>query len=167
MELYLVRHAVAHLRDAKRWPDDGKRPLTPAGEDRFRQAARGLRRVAPTVDLVLASPFDRAWRTAELLHEEAGWSKPERCEAIEADRSPTEGIEALRSHLGAGSVALVGHEPNLSELASILLTGNATRLSMDFKKGGVACLQLDDGLRRSSALLRWFVSPKVLRSLAE
>ncbi len=167
MELYLVRHAVAHPRDAQRWPDDGRRPLTSAGEDRFRQAARGLRRIVPTVQLVLVSPFDRAWRTAELLHEEAGWPKPERCEAIEADRSPTEGIEALRSHLDAGSVALVGHEPNLSELTSILLTGNATRLSMDFKKGGVAYLQLDDNLRRGSALLRWFVSPKVLRSLAK
>src|SRR6266511_729589 len=84
---------------------------------------------------------------------------------MEADRPPLPA--KIGSHLDAGAVALVGHEPNLSELTSILLTGNATRLSMEFKKGGVAYLQLDDNLRRGSALLRWFVSPKVLRSLAK
>jgi len=165
MDLYLVRHAIAQNRDPAKWPDDGKRPLTPEGEERFRRAARGLRRIVPTVQLVLASPFDRAWRTAELLREETGWPKPEPARAIEAGRSPTEGVELLRAHLHAESVALVGHEPNLSELASTLLTGNATRLAMDFKKGGVACLGLDE-LRRGSAILRWFVSPKLLRSLA-
>lgn len=166
MDLYLVRHAIAHDRDAKRWPDDGQRPLTPQGEERFRRAARGLRRLAPTVEVVLASPFDRAWRTAELLSEEAVWPEPKRCEAIEADRSPVEGIEALRAYLDTASVALVGHEPNLSEIASMLLTGNATRLGMDFKKGGAACLQLNGTLRRGSAVLLWFVTPKLLRSLA-
>ncbi|MGH2556361.1 MAG: phosphohistidine phosphatase SixA [Actinomycetota bacterium] len=166
MDLYLVRHAIAHPRDEKKWPDDGKRPLTPEGEERFRRAARGLRKLTPTVELVLASPFDRAWRTAELLNEEARWPQPKKCEVIEADRSPVEGIEALRGHLDVASVALVGHEPNLSEIASMLLTGNATRLAMDFKKGGAACLQLDGSLRRGSAMLLWFVTPRMLRSLA-
>ena len=73
MELYLVRHAVAEARDAEQWPDDGLRPLTADGEAKFRKAARGLHRLAPTVDAVVASPFTRAWRTAELLQEEAGW----------------------------------------------------------------------------------------------
>src|SRR6266511_729586 len=41
MELYLVRHAVAHPRDAQRWPDDGSRPPTSAGEDRFPPRRRG------------------------------------------------------------------------------------------------------------------------------
>jgi phosphohistidine phosphatase SixA len=35
MDLYVVRHAVAHKRDEKLWPDDAKRPLTPEGEERF------------------------------------------------------------------------------------------------------------------------------------
>ena len=34
MELYVVRHAVAHKRDEDLWPD-AKRPLTPEGEERF------------------------------------------------------------------------------------------------------------------------------------
>lgn len=165
MELYLVRHAPAFNRDPAQWPDDGERPLTPEGEAKFREAARGLRRVVATVDLVLSSPFARAWRTAELLEEEAGWPAPKPSPGLEAGRSPVEGIEAIRPHLSASSLALVGHEPNLSELASTLLTGNATRLTLEIKKGGVAHLRLDHGLRPGTALLRGLLSPRVLRSL--
>src|SRR5262249_18753372 len=77
MELLLVRHAIAAERDPSRWPDDRDRPLTSQGEERMRRAARGLGRIAPEVDLAFASPLVRAWRTAEILHEEIGWPAPE------------------------------------------------------------------------------------------
>src|SRR6266545_3883121 len=80
--------------------------------------------------------------------------------------SPAEGIEVIEPHLEVASLALVGHEPYLSELASILLTGRPTSLTMEMKKGGVAHLRLDDGLRRGTASLRWLVTPKVLRALS-
>jgi phosphohistidine phosphatase len=166
MDLYLVRHAVAFRPDPTRWPDDGERPLTPEGEARFRKAARGIRRIVASVDVVLSSPLPRAWRTAELLEEEAGWSAPKPEPVLEAGRSPAEGIELMEPHLEVASLALVGHEPYLSELASILLTGRPTSLTMDVKKGGVAHLWLQDGLRRGTASLRWLVTPKVLRSLS-
>jgi phosphohistidine phosphatase len=165
MELYLVRHAIAFNRDASEWPDDSRRPLTPEGEARFRKAARGLRRLVPAVDVALSSPYPRAWRTAELLHEETGWPAPEACSALEAERSPIEGIEAVRPHAASSSVALVGHEPTLSEIASILLAGTASRLSIDMKKGAVARLTLDQGLQRGTATLRWLLTPKALRGL--
>jgi phosphohistidine phosphatase len=166
MDLYLVRHAVAFSPDPTRWPDDGERPLTPEGEARFRKAARGIRRIVASIDVVLSSPLPRAWRTAELLVEEAGWPAPKPEPVLEAGRSPAEGIELMEPHLEVASLALVGHEPYLSELASILLTGRPTSLTMDVKKGGVAHLRLQDGLRRGTASLRWLVTPKVLRSLS-
>jgi phosphohistidine phosphatase len=166
MDLYLVRHAVAFSPDPTRWPDDGERPLTPEGEVRFRKAARGIKRIVASIEVVLSSPLPRAWRTAELLEEEAGWPAPKPEPALEAGRSPAEGIEAMEPHLEVASMALVGHEPYLSELASILLTGRPTSLTMDVKKGGVAHLWLEDGLRRGTASLRWLVTPKVLRSLS-
>jgi phosphohistidine phosphatase len=60
MDLYLVRHAIAGDADPSRWPNDSDRPLTPAGEKRFRRAARGLGRIVPKVDVVLSSTFARA-----------------------------------------------------------------------------------------------------------
>ena len=85
-----MRHAIAFERDASRWPDDRDRPLTPEGEEKFRRAARGLRRVAGRVDLVLSSPIVRAWRTAEILAEEAGWPDPLAFDALEPERTPAE-----------------------------------------------------------------------------
>jgi len=164
MDVYVVRHAIAFERDATRWPDDGERPLTPEGDARFRKAARGLRRLVPTVDAVLSSPFARAWRTAELLEEEAGWPSPVPSEELAADRSATEAMDAIRTR-AADAVAVVGHEPGLSELASLLLAGT-TRVSFDLKKGGVIALGFPDGIRRGSGYVRWAVTPKILRSLS-
>jgi phosphohistidine phosphatase len=165
VDLYLVRHAIAEPRDTMRWPDDSVRPLAPAGIERFRRAARGLRRIAPTVDLVLASPYVRAWQTAELLRDEAGWPEPERCRALAAGNTRA-AVEGLEDRADRGSVALVGHEPNLSSLASFFLAGDEVAVSMEMKKGGVALLSFSGAPAPRSGLLRWSVSPKILRSLA-
>lgn len=150
--VYVVRHAIAEDRDADRWPDDALRPLTADGERRFRRAARGLREIAPSVDAILASPYARAWRTAEILYEEAGWPAPERCDRLEAWRQPDEAFDVLPR---TGSVAVVGHEPLLSGLVGLLLGAD---VAMDFKKGGVALVE--DGV------LRWYATPKMLRALS-
>lgn len=167
MDLFLVRHAVAWPHDPDRWPDDSLRPLTPEGIERFRRAARGLRRVVRSVDLVLASPFPRAWHTAELLSEVARWPTPTRSEALEAGRDPVETLNGIRPHLEAGTLALVGHEPNLSQVASTLLTGRSTEVRLDLRKGGALCLRLEGSPPAEETTLRWLLTPKVLRSLAK
>ncbi len=166
MELYLVRHAIAFARDAGRWPDDAERPLTPQGEARFRAAARGLKRIVPTVEVVLSSPFARAWRTAEILAEEAGWPAPTAERALEAGQRATRAVTAIRALADHQTVALVGHEPNLSELAAHLIAGALDDLALEVKKGGVVCLGMEGAVRRNGAWLRWSVSPKILRMLA-
>ena len=165
MDLYLVRHAIADTRDPARWPDDSERPLTPEGIARFRSAARGLHRLVPEVDAVLSSPYTRAWQTAEILSEEAGWPAPERCPPLEAVKPPNGAVELLQGKGEHSSVALVGHEPYLSVLASLLLSGDERTVRLELKKGGVALLALDDEPAPGAALLRWSVSPKILRAL--
>jgi phosphohistidine phosphatase len=163
MDVYLVRHAIAETRDSSRWPDDAERPLTAAGEQRFRSAARGLSRIAPEVELVLSSPYVRAWRTAELLHEEAGWPPPKRCDAL-ADSTTGAVVDVLLQQRAA-SVALVGHEPDLSLLASLLLAGTEDALQLDLKKGATVLLSLDAEPGPGAAVLRWAATPKLLRAL--
>jgi phosphohistidine phosphatase len=163
MDVYLVRHAIADHRDPARWPDDAQRPLTSKGITRFRSAARGLNRIVPEVDLVLSSPYARAWQTAELLHEEVAWPDPEQCPELEAIRLPEEALEVLRQRSDRSSVALVGHEPYLSMLASLLLVGDRGPLQLELKKGGVALLAFGGDPRPGGAVLRWSVSPKILR----
>ncbi|HEY2073490.1 MAG TPA: phosphoglycerate mutase family protein [Gaiellaceae bacterium] len=156
--VYVVRHAIAEERSEERWPDDALRPLTKEGEERFRQAARGLATLVPSVDVVLSSPYVRAWRTAEILHEEAGWPPPTRAELLEAWRAPKDGLDLLKESSSHAAVALVGHEPYLSRFVSLLLTGDDAAVRLELKKGGV--VHVDDGV------LRWHAPPKALRGLA-
>jgi phosphohistidine phosphatase len=167
MDLYLIRHAVAYDPDPDQWPDDKDRPLTPDGEKRFRRAARGLRKLVPSVSVVLSSPLARAWRTAELLEKEAGWPAPVACDALLGGRSPAEVLQALQPFIGSTAVVLVGHEPNLHELASYLLTGDAGHAQLEFRKGGAASLEPGDSPRPGAARLGWLLTPKVLRAVAD
>jgi phosphohistidine phosphatase len=166
--VYLVRHAPAAQRDAARWPDDASRPLTKKGERKFSRAAAGLARLAEPPSLVLASLHARAWRTAELLEEHAGWPAPQACPALAADLDASEAIPELEAlHMtDAESVALVGHEPTMSELLSLLLVGDETLLPAPFKKGAVARLTLTTPPAPASAQLDWFVTPGMLRRFA-
>jgi phosphohistidine phosphatase len=165
IDVYLVRHAVAEQRDSSRWPDDADRPLTAGGIERFRSAARGLGRLVPRVDAVRSSPYARAWQTADLLQEEAGWPAAQHDPTLAADQSPAEALPLLQTLTEPASVALVGHEPYLSSLASLLVSGNERALRLELKKGAVARLAFAVAPAPGAALLRWSVSPKILRSI--
>ncbi len=164
MNLYVVRHGIAYDRDDTRWPGDRDRPLTPVGEEKFRRAARGLATIAPAVDVVLASPLARAWRTAEILADEAGWPEPMVSAELEPDRSAPDVVGALKSFRDRESVAIVGHEPLLGETIAYLLVGSDDK-PVALKKGGVACVDLDAEPPDVAALL-WLLTPKIERKLA-
>lgn len=164
LNVYLVRHAFADHADPERWPDDSKRPLTKDGVRKFAAAARGLRQIVPDVDVVLSSGFARAWQTAEILHDEAGWPKPEECPPLEAHRAAASAIDVLRERNEA-SVALVGHEPYLSSLASLLCAGGEDVLHLELKKGAVALVDVPGEVGPGTSYLCWSVRPKMLRAL--
>lgn len=164
LTIYLVRHAFAAHADATRWPDDSLRPLTEDGIRKFRAAARGLRRLVPEVELVRSSGYARAWGTAELLHEATGWPAPRDCPPLEANRPVSGALDVLRSQKER-SIALVGHEPYLSTLASLLCAGGEHVLRLRLKKGAVAVVGLDGEVGPGAGTLLWAVPPKILRAL--
>jgi len=156
----LVRHALAAERDAVEYPDDSSRPLVPRGKKVARRMARQLAAggVVPTV--ILSSPWKRAWQTAGILAEVTRDDKAARtlCEALAADPN-LEALAGAIGQVGANDVvALVGHEPWLGELASLLLTGSATRLAIDFPKGGILGIELA-AMAPAAGRLRFFLRP--------
>ena len=166
MDLYLVRHAAAFGRDPGRWPDDARRPLTPEGQEEFRSAAFGLSLLVPGVDTLLSSPYLRAWQTAEILAGLDSWPAPEATPVLEPTLPPEKAAIELKSYESAGSVALVGHRPNLHELAGYLLTGSAGGMELAIKKGGVLCVRFGGAVEPGAGELRWLLTPKILRSMA-
>jgi phosphohistidine phosphatase len=165
LNLYIIRHAIAEDRDSARWPDDADRPLTDRGRERFRAVAAVLGRVAPEIDVLLSSGFTRAWQTARIVSEVAGWPAPERCPALELGSSE-EMCAAIGAHARSEAVAVVGHEPCLSELVSYLLTGDDDAMDLEFKKGAAVCLSLPAGPAAGSGRLMWVLTSRLARSLA-
>jgi phosphohistidine phosphatase len=161
-ELYLVRHGLAEERgDA--WPDDTKRPLTDEGISRMRKAARGLARLGVSVEVVLTSPLVRARQTAEAL---AAALDP-RPSLVNVDSLAPDGAYAsviadLEKHARKTRLALVGHEPMIGELAARLL---GSRHPIEFKKGAVCRIDIDDLPPAGPGDLRWMLTPKIMRAL--
>ncbi|HKU88188.1 MAG TPA: histidine phosphatase family protein [Steroidobacteraceae bacterium] len=163
MKVFLVRHAIAHDRNRKRWPNDALRPLTPAGKQKFRKAARGLATVLPKSAALLTSPFVRARHTADLLAREMGRKKIVEVRELASGEPAHEVFTMLRARKDK-AVVLVGHEPNLSTLLSACLNGHA-RLKIDFKKGGAACIEFTRRIEPGRACLVWCIPPRVLRAM--
>ena len=166
MDVVIVRHAIAEDRDAMRWPDDARRPLTDTGRERFAAAARGLAVLVPEVDRLLASPYVRAWETAGILHEAAGWPEPEECPELMADAPVRLAVSFLERCGDAGTVAVIGHEPNVTLLAHALLRPRDAEDVLWFKKGAAACIRCKGGVEPGQGRLRWLHQPKALRALA-
>jgi phosphohistidine phosphatase len=165
MRVYLIRHAAAFERDAKRWPDDELRPLTPEGVKKFRKAAAGLERLAERVSRVWTSPLARARQTAEILSAVARWPRAQELAALAPGHAPAEVLAALREQ-AVDALALVGHEPALSELIAASIAGGSAHLACELKKGGAACLEFSSSVRAGRARLEWLITPRALRAIA-
>jgi phosphohistidine phosphatase len=161
-ELYVIRHGLAEER-SEAWPDDNKRPLTPDGISRMRKAVRGLAHLGVTIDSVLTSPLVRARQTAEIV---AGGIEPRpsliNIDSLAPDGSYAAIIADLEKHGRRQRIALVGHEPSIGELAARLI---GSRHALEFKKGAICRIDLDELPPVSPGDLRWMLTPKILRSL--
>ncbi len=163
MELLIVRHAVAFEADARRWPDDGERPLSPQGIARAQKAAAGMKQLVRSPGRVLASPLMRARQTAAILTEVAGWPRATDCAELAPGGSP-EALLAVLKRMPETRIALVGHEPGLGRLVAMSLPGAAGAQGFRFRKMGAALLTFQGAARAGGARLAWLVPAKVLRA---
>jgi phosphohistidine phosphatase len=155
-ELLLWRHGLAEERQ----PDDGgsgsadaERALTARGIRRTAAMAEQLHRLQLDCDLLLSSPLRRALQTAE-LGVAAGLAS---AFVLEPSLAPGHDPRPL---LEAGSwrrLGLVGHEPDLGDLAASLL--GAPPGTIPLRKAGAALIRLGP----AGASLELLIGPRLLR----
>ncbi len=164
LELYLIRHGLAEER-GEDWPDDSKRPLTADGIAKLRKEARGLMALDEGFDHIVSSPLVRTRQTADVFAEVLKNKPPiSTADALAPAGTPTAVIQEITKHVRKARVALVGHEPNLGELAAQLI---GARAPLEFKKGGICRIDFEVLPPKGVGALRWFLPPRVLRKLAE
>ena len=162
MEIYILRHGIAVERGTKGYKNDSDRPLTKEGAEKMEQIAKTLLAMEVQFDLILSSPYVRAQQTAQIVGAELG----EEVTFTDFLIPGANGLELIGeiNDEKPQRVLLVGHEPDLSELISVLVTG-VTEAMIELKKGGLCKLTSDKLSFGKSATLNWLLTPRQLRSL--
>jgi phosphohistidine phosphatase len=163
MLLYIMRHGLAEEPTPK--GDDAARQLTAEGADKIRKAAAGLRAAGFTFEMILTSPITRAIETAKIVASEFDELRPRTLPELTTGASPNGAMEALIKLQLPERVIAVGHEPTLSRLASLLLSGSSESMEIRLKQGGVIALEFGDRVARGGAMLRWMMTQRQLRQL--
>jgi phosphohistidine phosphatase len=161
IRIYLVRHGIAvDHADRGDLPDDS-RPLTEKGRHRFRRLARAFARLGEPIDQLFSSPLPRAVQTAEIL---AGALKLSGVGILESLK-PSVQSEALLQELAkkakkdAQAIGLVGHDPQMTLLVSLL--GNVPAdAQIDFKKGSIVRIDVGDLASGKPSEPRYWLKPK-------
>lgn len=163
MPLYLVRHAHAVSEDENR-----QRPLSERGRAQVRTLAAFFRNNNQfTPAYIWHSPLLRARETAELLlvglsSEAALVETP----GLLPGDDPRQIVARLENIASAINIAIVGHQPHLGALATLLLRGRPDPDPFDFKKGAVLALERTSDTRGKTShplwLVSWFVTPDLL-----
>ncbi len=163
MQLLIIRHAQAEKRED--WSDlgspDSLRPLTKKGLSRFADAISGLNRFIPKIDHIYSSQFTRAMQTGEMLHGHYKGSDFSTIRELNPEGEYNKIAKMLSQYSEEQTVAIVGHQPDLSALTSSLL-GSHKDLLIRYKKGGASLISYIDG----SAQLQWIMTQRQLSYLS-
>ena len=120
--------------------------------------------VAPLVlflvlERLVTSPLLRARQTAEEVLEHLSSPTPElhTCDHLAPGGKRRKLTRFLRG-LGAQSVAIVGHMPDLGLYASWLI--GSKKVQIDLAKAGAACIHFEDKPDKAEGVLTWLVTPQ-------
>jgi phosphohistidine phosphatase len=161
MKLYVLRHGIAVEPGTPGYATDADRPLTPEGERKMRQIVGAMEALGLSFDLILSSPYVRARQTAEIVVEVLkARKKLELSNSLTPDGSTKKLVELLNSiKPSPESVLVVGHEPFLSGLISLLISGREA-FAVVMKKGGFCKLSTESLKPGRCAALEWLLTPK-------
>jgi phosphohistidine phosphatase len=161
MIVYLVRHASAgeSLSNPKK---DEKRPLDADGIEQCGIVGRALAAIDVQPEVIISSPLKRAAQTASLIGNELGYEgKLQFDPAMRPQASFADFRRLLEKYAKQEAIMVVGHNPSITEFLARIITKSNTESLIEFKKGAVARVET----RRQGAVLNWFLTPKMARSI--
>lgn len=167
MDVILIRHAKAGNRDPNTWPNDDDRPLTVEGQAEHRAVTRAAKKMGVKFDFLVTSPLKRARETAEIVAAAYRWpEEPQVAAELGHGYSVDAVVKLLAKFPPSGRVALVGHEPDFSELATALI-GGKSGLGLAIKKSGIVGVRFDGPAEVGAGTLLYLLKPSQLRRIGE
>ncbi|MEO0457248.1 MAG: phosphohistidine phosphatase SixA [Cyanobacteria bacterium P01_A01_bin.114] len=162
-EVYLIRHGIAAERGS--YADDAQRPLIEKGIRKTQRVAERLKELGISFDVMLTSPLVRAAQTTQILQQAGLSHRVDTFTPLAPGGSLSQWLtwlETWQRGSGGQRIALIGHEPDLSEWAQRLVVGSIDH-RWALKKAGVAGLRVPsaDNAIAHSELFLW-VPPRFL-----
>jgi phosphohistidine phosphatase len=158
MDLYLIRHADALPLGERGITEDVNRPLSEKGEAQSPLVAATLQRQGVELNLLVTSPLVRARQTAEgVIHHLKPAPEIQVCEDLAPGGKAKKLARFLRER-SAEQIGLVGHAPDLNELAAWLI--GSRKAQIEIAKAGLACISCPDKPRKAGGMLVWLVTPE-------
>lgn len=162
MELYVLRHSDAAPHGTMK---DADRPLTDEGIKKMTRVAEAMRKMELSFDAILSSPYVRAKETAGIVGEIM------KCRSLikltpnlVSDASPSAVVKEINEDLPhKNRVLVVGHNPFLTILVSVLISGRDDTL-IKFRKGGLCKLTAETLRFGQCARLEWLMAPSLVIS---
>jgi phosphohistidine phosphatase len=153
MKVYLVQHG-----EAKSESEDPERSLTEKGRLDVEKVSAFIQSMGLTVSCIWHSGKTRAAQTAQLLA--PGLSSVKGLSQRE-DLAPNSSIEAVKRDILEANedIAIVGHLPFLSKLATSFLIGKESPELIAFRQAGIVCLERSQD---SAWRIAWILVPEML-----
>ncbi len=165
MNLYLIRHGIAHDLHESGIAEDSQRQLTKEGKEQLKEVSKGLVKLKIRPCHIFSSPLIRARQTAEIIANTFNHHQNINIiQSLAPGYSFSDLYKDLKAHSPFEEIFLVGHEPSLSLLASHLLWAN-DKLNISFKKASVCRIDIYDIPPTTPGTLKWILTPKLIQSL--
>jgi phosphohistidine phosphatase len=168
MEIYVIRHSIANSIGAEGATRDEDRALTKDGIERIEAVAKGLKAMGIAPEYILTSPYLRALQTAQALQIGLGLKNVlVQTPNLAITGNPEQVMEEVNLHYPAvKQIFLVGHEPGLTELIGLLVSGNPN-MGLKVGRASVTCLHIHQPLETEAAELAWKMTAKQVAAFGE
>lgn len=154
MDLILWRHAQAETLDESDAAIDGDRKLTPKGHKQAAKMALWLNSVLPHSCRILVSPSQRTMQTAQALGRKFKVSNE-----LYTDTTARQILAACNWPNSREAVLVVGHQPQLGEVVSLLLP---EMQNCAIRKGNVWWISQKDGEEQQPIFLKAVMTPELV-----
>lgn len=162
MKLYLIRQVMA---EAESESSQMESALSEKAKTRLLRVSLGLAKMGVAPELILSSPLTSAHESAQIIARGLGGTHVEKLEELAPASSLDALMESLRSFASLSGLGLVGHQPQLGRLASLLLSGSPSGCELNLKKFSATFLRgslVEDSVH---FVLQWLIPARALRRL--
>ncbi len=157
MHLFILRHGDAVESS---FYQDRDRPLSDLGRRQIEAVSHFFQITKVKPELILTSPFARAKQTSDIIRKNLNINDSLTTDSLISGSSLRELMREIDAH-NVETMLVVGHEPQLSGLISVL-TGGDDQFKVEMKKASLACLEVRLPVKKGHAVLCWLLSPAIL-----